>query len=79
MTLTLNAPVLDAPVAQRLTCPLCSHPLAELGFRYSGRRFVPREVAAIKGFRINGTLEGFQYGCWECGAFLLLRSPGPID
>jgi len=74
MTLTL-----DAPVAQCSTCPLCSHPLTELGFRYSGRRFVPREVAEIKGVRINGTLEGIQYGCWECGAFLLLRSPGHID
>jgi hypothetical protein len=79
MPLTLNAHVLDAPVARGSKCPLCSHPLTELGFLYSGRRFVPREVAAIKGFRINGTLEGFQYGCWECGAVLLLRSPGPID
>ena len=79
MALTLDAPVLDTSIAQRLMCPLCSHPLSELGFLYSGRRFVPREVAAIKGVHINGTLEGYQYGCWECGTALLLRSPGPID
>jgi len=74
MTLTL-----ESPVAQHLDCPLCRHPLTELGFLYSGRRFVPREVAQIKGFRMNGTLEGFQYGCWDCGKVLLVRSPGLID
>ena len=74
MTLTL-----DTPVAQHLECPHCRHPLTELGFRYSGRRFVPRDLAELKGFQINGTFEGVQYGCWECGTLLLLRSPGLID
>jgi len=72
-------PTLDATVAQHTPCPLCRHPLTELGFLYSGRRFVPRPIAALKGFRIDGVLEGFQYGCWECGTILLVRSPGPID
>ena len=72
-------PTLDASVAQRLECPLCRHPLTDLGFLYSGRRFVPRPLAAVKGFRIDGTLEGFLYGCWECGTVLQFRTPGPID
>ena len=70
---------LDTPVAHPLVCPLCRHPLAELGFLYSGRRFVPRPIAMLKGFRIDGVLEGFQYGCWECGAVLLVGSSGPMD
>lgn len=72
-------PTLDTTVAQRLECPLCKHPLTDLGFLYSGRRYVPRPIAAIKGFRIEGTLEGAAYGCWECGTVLLFRSTGPID
>jgi len=72
-------PTLDATVAQRLECPLCRHSLTDLGFLYSGRRFVPRAILALKGFRIEGALEGCAYGCWECGTALLFRSPGPID
>lgn len=74
MTLTL-----DAPVAQRLECPLCKHPFTDLGFLYSGSRFVPRPLAALKHFRIDGALEGLPYGCWECGRVLVVRTPGPMD
>jgi hypothetical protein len=70
---------LDTTVAQYLPCPVCRYPLTELGFLYSGRRFVPRPIAALKGFGMDGVPEGFQYGCWECGTLLLVRSPGPID
>ena len=71
--------MLDTTVAKHLECPLCRHPLTDLGFLYSGRRFVPPPVAALKGFRIRGTLEGACYGCWECGTVLVARTPGPID
>lgn len=74
MTLTL-----DASVAQRLDCPLCRHPLTDLGFLYSGNRFVPRPVAALKHFKIDGTIEGLLFGCSECGTVLVVRTPGPLD
>lgn len=47
-------------------CPRCSHDLKELGLLFSGNRIVPRSVAGIKGFSIEGDLLGVQYACPAC-------------
>jgi hypothetical protein len=67
--------MLDVAVAETLECPHCLRPLTELGFVYSGRRIVPRQLAELKGFVIRGTLEGLQYGCLECHELVFVPAP----
>jgi hypothetical protein len=56
-------------------CPKCSHRLTELGFLFSGNRLVPRSVAELKGFSIQGDLLGLQYACPACWTIVLAPVP----